>query len=310
MAIIKVRDVEYVRFTAPDLGRMREFLLDFGMTEAEGSSAGELRMRGTGDSPALHRTTVGPPGFAGLALRAASIRDLETLAKSERVAVEASSDPEGGSVVRLVDPNGYRVEVLAGQRRAPRGVAATRDGWNTSFAKARPNRTKRVAAGPSSVLRLGHVVLGVNDVGASWQWWHERFGLLLSDEVRAPDGGLAAVFIRCDRGSEPADHHTLNFAQIPGKPPAFHHAAFEVTDVDDLMVGHQLLKERGYKHSWGVGRHVLGSQVFDYWRDPWGNLIEHWTDGDLFAADVPASVADLPTMLGRQWGPPTPPDFV
>ena len=126
MAIIKVQDVEYVRFTAPDLGRMRSFLLDFGMTEAEGSSASELRMRGTGDAPVLHRTTVGPAGFAGLALRAASMKDLETLARAERVAVEASSDPEGGSVVRLVDPNGYRVEVLAGQRRAPMAAAAAR----------------------------------------------------------------------------------------------------------------------------------------------------------------------------------------
>jgi hypothetical protein len=44
--------------------------------------------------------------------------------------------------------------------------------------------------------------------------------------------------------------------------------------------------------------------------DPWGHLIEQWTDGDFFAGDVPPSVTDIPTMLGRQWGPPAPPDFV
>jgi len=32
---------------------------------------------------------------------------------------------------------------------------------------------------------------------------------------------------------------------------------------------------------WGVGRHNLGAQVFDYWADPWRHVHEHWTDTDL-----------------------------
>lgn len=120
---------------------------------------------------------------------------------------------------------------------------------------------------------------------------------------------LAAGFVRCDRGADPANHHTLNFAALPGKEPAFHHAAFEVADLDDLMVGHKHLKRGGYQHDWGVGRHILGSQVFDYWKDPFGNRIEHWTDGDLFDTDSPTNVTDLQTMLGNQWGPAAPSDF-
>jgi hypothetical protein len=76
------------------------------------------------------------------------------------------------------------------------------------------------------------------------------------------------------------------------------------------MVGHELLKERGYTHSWGIGRHILGSQVFDSWRGPLGHLIEHWTDGDFFGANAPTNVTDIPTILGRQWGAPAPPDIV
>ncbi len=60
------------------------------------------------------------------------------------------------------------------------------------------------------------------------------------------------------------------------------------------MAGHEHLKLAGYQQDWGVGRHVLGSQVFDYWRDPWGYRVEHWTDGDVFTADVPTNVADTP----------------
>lgn len=310
MSIIKVQDVEYVTFSAPDLARMREFLSDFGLTESDSSDKKVLRMRGTGDAPFVHKTQLGPAGFVGLALRARSVDDLELLAESQGVTVKDLPAPEQGRVVTLADPNGFVVEVVAGLPHAPRTPHEAAPGWNTTHHISRPNLAKRVTQGPSSVLRLGHVVLLVNDVAKTWAWWRDRFGLLMSDEVRAPDGAMAAAFIRCDKKSQLADHHSLNFAQVPGKAASFHHAAFEVPNLDDLMVGHERLKERGYTHSWGIGRHILGSQVFDYWRDPWGHLIEHWTDGDFFAADVPTSITDIPTMLGRQWGPPSPPDFV
>lgn len=75
------------------------------------------------------------------------------------------------------------------------------------------------------------------------------------------------------------------------------------------MADSQHLAAREYHHGWGVGRHILGSQVFDYWRDPWGHRVEHWTDGDLFNANAEANITDIPTMLGHQWGPAAPADF-
>jgi hypothetical protein len=44
------------------------------------------------------------------------------------------------------------------------------------------------------------------------------------------------------------------------------------------------MKAAGYKHFWGIGRHVLGSQLFDYWCDDDGHQFEHYTDGDIFTA--------------------------
>ena len=67
------------------------------------------------------------------------------------------------------------------------------------------------------------------------------------------------------------------------------------------------LKDAGRQAEWGVGRHVLGSQVFDYWRDPWGHTLEHWTDGDLFTAADGSNIASLQDLLGVQWGPQMPP---
>lgn len=67
----------------------------------------------------------------------------------------------------------------------------------------------------------------------------------------------------------------------------FSHAAFECIDLDDVAMGHAWLPERGWEHAWGMGRHLLGSQIFDYWRDPWYDKLEHYVDSDLFTADKP-----------------------
>ena len=109
------------------------------------------------------------------------------------------------------------------------------------------------------------------------------------------------AFMRCDRGDTHVDHHTLVCAGTG--EPGFNHAAFEVADVDDIMLGHQHLSGRGYEHAQGVGRHLLGSQIFDYWRDPWGNMVEHWTDGDLLNASTPPASHTIDAALSSQWGP-------
>ncbi len=310
MPITRVLNVESVRFGAPDLETMRTFLLDFGLREAEATGDGILRMRGTGVAPYIHETEQGDAGFRCVTLRVGSRADLEALAAADGVEIEPATGPGGGEQVVLTDPDGYRVEVVAGKLRAAPLAAAAPQAWNVGEQRDREGVAKRLVSAPASVLRLGHIVLAVTNMAATWAWWQSRFGLLVSDEVQAPNGDVAAMFVRCDCGAEAVDHHALNFAAIPGMPATFHHAAFEVADLDDLMVGNAFLAERGYVHDWGIGRHILGSQVFDYWKDPFGHRVEHWTDGDYFDASVPPNVADIPTMLGHQWGPAAPADFV
>ena len=60
------------------------------------------------------------------------------------------------------------------------------------------------------------------------------------------------------------------------------HSAYQVCDLDALAAGGEYLRERGYFRSWGIGRHIQGSQIFDYWRDPDGFMVEHFADGDMF----------------------------
>lgn len=305
MTPIKIEDVAYVRFRAPDLAEMKAFLDEFGLVIVEASES-RLVARGTGPAPVAHVTERGEPGFAGLGLRTATVDDLETLAGQEGLPTEALDLPGGGRRLLLTDPDGHRVEVVAGQADVAPLPLPARQAWNSAHGHERPRRIKRVPAGPAHVVRLGHVVLNVSDFRASERWYKERFGFITSDEIQASPEFTLGAFLRCDRGDTPTDHHTLFLAQSP-KGPGFNHAAFEVADLDDLMLGHERLKAAGRQAEWGIGRHILGSQVFDYWRDPWGHTLEHWTDGDLFTAADGSNVATLQDLLGVQWGPPAPP---
>ncbi len=303
MAVIKVEDIAHVRFAAPDLAVMRAFLEDFGMTVWE--EGGRLYGRASDGRPFVHVTESGDPAFLGVGFRAASLADLERLAAAEQVPVEDLGEPGGGKIVRLTDPDGYGVEIVAGQTVGEQVPGVADRSINTAAVKARVRESVRLDAAPAHVMRIGHAVLKVRDFRTSEQWYKERFGFLTSDEVEAAKDVPVGAFMRCDRGDRPSDHHTLFLAQLPGKPGLLH-AAFEVANLDDLMLGHQYLKAAKRKAAWGVGRHIMGSQIFDYWKDPFGNELEHWTDGDLFTAADPPKKMPMSALLAVQWGSPHP----
>lgn len=301
MSTIRIEDIAHVRFTAPNLDAMKTFLGEFGLTTVA-SDDGVLYARGAGSQPFVHATALGAPGFVALGLRAESVADLERLAAEEGVAVTPLTTPGGGFVVTLTDPDGYCVEVVAGQEKAAPLTLPGGADHNDAREKPRLRATLRVDAGPAHVVRLGHAVLEVKDFRASEAWYKARFGFITSDEIEAAPGFAIGAFMRCDRGDTPTDHHTLFLLQAP-TAPRFNHAAFEVADFDDLMCGHTHLKRAQRTPAWGVGRHILGSQIFDYWKDPWGHELEHWTDGDLFAAADGSRTATLQDLLAVQWGP-------
>jgi catechol 2,3-dioxygenase-like lactoylglutathione lyase family enzyme len=305
MSIVKATDIAYVRFRAPDLVQMASFLRDFGMFQVE-LAADRLFMRGYGESPFIHATERGDPGFAGYGIRLNSIADLAAIAAAEGTRIEPLDAPGGGQLVRLRDPDGYLVEVVAGQEPVAQLAVPDYGPWNHADRYPRQSATRRLPPGPSHVKRLGHIVIGVADFPRSEAWYKSRFGLLTSDQIEFEPGVPMGAFMRCDRGDRPCDHHTIAPMQLPG-PPAFNHAAFEVHHLDDLMLGHAHLKNVAAKHFWGIGRHIFGSQVFDYWTDPWGNTVEHWTDGDQFTAADPGGVCPISDLLAVQWGMPIPP---
>jgi catechol 2,3-dioxygenase-like lactoylglutathione lyase family enzyme len=299
--MIKVQDIAYVRFSAPDLDAMQRFAADFGL-ELTAREKDTLYHRGSDSSPYIHVTELGDAGFRGVAFEAGSAEDLMAASKLEGASpIEKLDAPGGGQVVRFTDPDGYQVEIVHGREQLEVLPVPIAEGVNRGSERQRLGSVHRPPTGPSSVKRLGHAVVRVANFRRSEEWYKSRFGFLSSDEVYLgePDNVITA-FMRCDRGDEYADHHTLLCVGIG--EPGFDHAAFEVEDVDAVMAGHDHLTSAGYDHHAGIGRHVLGSQIFDYWRDPWGHVLEHFTDGDLLNADYETGHHDPGTALGTAWG--------
>ena len=144
------------------------------------------------------------------------------------------------------------------------------------------------------------------------KWYTENFNIVPTDllYVEQNDGSRldVAIFAHIDRGTDHTDHHTIFLSQ--GKSTHVHHASFEVHDFDTQHLGHQWLTQKGYKSVWGIGRHILGSQIFDYWWDPTGNMIEHYADGDLVNDSTPVGHLPAGDESLAVWGPDVPQAFL
>ena len=302
-------EVAYVRFRMPDLALQGAFLSDFGLERLSHADdpAQKLYARGAGGRAFLYIGEQGAPKFLGLGFQMSSREELDVLAGLEGASpVRPIEGPGGGEYVRLVDPNGIEVDAVFGQAIDPVELIDPRPPMNTTERKGRIQEAVRLKPGPVCVRRIGHCVLEVRDFRISEAWYKRHFGFITSDEIYAGDEtNTVGAFMRCNLGDTPTDHHTVFL--IGGREPGVNHVAFEVDDWDNVMLGHDHLKTNGHEAHWGVGKHILGSQVFDYWKDPYGNVVEHYTDGDLFTADVPPKLEPVDKLLSVQWGHQMPP---
>ncbi|WP_198021415.1 VOC family protein [Burkholderia sp. WSM2232] len=255
-----------MRLSAPDLGRMQAFLEDFGMALAY-RDAKRLYMRGVGDTPFLHVTELGYPGVVsfGYELRDPSL--LDSVARlSGAQGVETLDAPGGGQRVRVIDPNGLTLELIAGQKRVerlePRVVVRGADGESRVLGAAR-------------VVRIAHTAYATPNLPGTIDWYQNAFGLLPTDElfVGSRDNAIGR-FCRVDLGDELVDHHVIFL--LRGARAGMHHVSYQVEGVDDIFFGFDHMTRQSHDHVRGIGRHALGSQIFNYWMSPFEQMHEHW----------------------------------
>lgn len=309
--VIKVHDLAWLEFEKPDLSKAETFARAFGFTTVH-RSASELTLRGSrAGAPCVIVRKSHRSRFIGTAFRSAAAEDLVRLANATGARVRRLPEHIGGLVVDVREPAGALVRVVADTIEHPALPAQTPLVLNTGSRVERSNTAQRPLRAPANVERLGHVVLQSTKYIESLNWFLDHLGLIVSDFLFFPgqrERGPTMSFIRCDRGATPADHHTL--AMTLGPRNRYVHSAYQVSDLDALAAGGEHLGDLGYRRSWGIGRHIQGSQIFDYWRDPDGFLVEHFTDGDMFDSTLEPGWGEMTASNLAQWGPPATADFL
>jgi hypothetical protein len=309
--VIKVADIAWLEFEKPDLVRAEAFAHAFGFATVLRTGT-ELLLRGTdAGAPCVIVRRGASSRFLAAAYRAQDEADLLRLADATGTQTKPLPEAIGGLTVDLVDPSGVPVHVVAGMHALDSLPSHTPHTFNVGHELRRVNATQRPPREPATVQRLGHLVLQTTKYLETLNWYLDNLGMIVSDFLYFPgqrDRGPTMSFIRCDRGSIPADHHTLALALGPAN--RYVHSAYQVCDLDALAAGGEYLRERGYFRSWGIGRHIEGSQLFDYWRDPDGFMVEHFADGDMFDSSLEPGWAPFTASGLAQWGPPASKDFL
>lgn len=244
----EITHLRSIGITAPDLpGLVRFYEQTWGLRRVGQDGAGTVYLRASGPE---HHVVALSPG-SGRALRlislgAASPADVDLLAaRLRRLGVGLTAGPAprdlpgGGYAVRFADPEGRAIEVSAG------------------LAEHEP-------AGDDGPQRLSHIVLNAPALPLSKAFYTDVLGFRVSDWYEND----LMVFLRCN-----SQHHCV--VLTPNDWPTINHVAFEVGDVDAVMRALGRMRAAGYDSIWGPGRHGPGGNVFCYFTDPAGNVIEY-----------------------------------
>ncbi|QUM74407.1 VOC family protein [Sphingopyxis granuli] len=282
-AVVRAAALAHVRFSRRDPEAMARFLVDFGFVALGG---GFFRAHGDGAPWAVEVVTGSEDAFLGCAFAAEREEDLQIFADAVGSSLTALDAPGGGRCVKTVDPSGYEVQLVFGAEQA-NAISDPTNPFpvNGPGLAIRVNETVRPSIAPAPVFKLGHVVLQTPNFQATSEWYMRHFGLIPTDVQYLPDESPILGFYRLNRGDTPTDHHTL--ALLAGGEPRLLHVSTETSTIDALGQGQHHLKTQGWTHFWGIGRHELGSQIFDYWKDSVGDEWEHYIDGDMMTIDYP-----------------------
>jgi catechol 2,3-dioxygenase len=242
--IIAIRSVE---LGVPDLEQAEGFYGDVWGLHVSARVEGALYLRSTG--PDHHVLALRPhskPEILSVSFRAKDAAALDQIAKC---IVSANGtvltppgqnlEPDGGFVLKVATPEGYILRFHAGDRFLPE--AETR---------------------PSLPFRLSHVNLNCRDIEATARFFQDALGFVQTDRSRAMS------FLRCN-----SDHHAVVLADsgIDG----LNHVAFMMPGWESVMLGSGRMIDNGFPIGWGVGRHGPGNNVFAYFVDPFGFVIEY-----------------------------------
>lgn len=304
-----VRHLHHFALGVPDVQVQKTFYEDFGLTGKTAGNGAIMRCVGRDQDQVvlveskerkLHHISFGATeeGLADVKRRAEKYPGVKM--------VEAPNEsPYPG--IWFTDSDGMLYNVQVGEPAPSNGghQPVTKQpafAMNTPGNYGRMNRKGSIEADAKVVPhRLGHLIHFTPELDRKLKFYQDVLGLVLSDRSEH-----LIAFLRPPGGS---DHHVV--AMVLDEKPGFHHASFEVDDIDRIGMGGQNMLRKGYRNGWGVGRHALGSNFFWYIRDPHDGLAEYFCDIDYIADDSKWEAKNWPLDLSFYvWGPEPGADFV
>ncbi|KAE8405431.1 Glyoxalase/Bleomycin resistance protein/Dihydroxybiphenyl dioxygenase [Aspergillus pseudonomiae] len=311
---VHLQRLGHMRYQHPSLDEIERFMLDFGMQIAKKTEE-EIWFKGYGPDPYVYYARKGPKKFLGGAFVAQSQEEFDKASKlpSAGPVQDLGDAPGGGSIVTITDPEGFPFNVVYGQT-----TPATETKYpehiilNYTDEKSRQRKFNRFETGPAAVHKLGHFGLCTQQFDTLLSFYTSTFNIVPTDLLYVEKDNkrqIVTMFAHIDLGEAMSDHHSFFLSANP-QAAHVHHCSFEVHDYDTQHLGHQWLAQKGYESVWGIGRHVLGSQIFDYWWDTTGNMVEHYADGDLVNKHTPIGYVQAGSESLAVWGPDVPAAFL
>ncbi|MGB0387884.1 MAG: VOC family protein [Ardenticatenaceae bacterium] len=282
-SLIQVKKLSHVGLNVRDVESQVNFYSQMvGLGESGRDEAGRVYLRCNSNHHALVLIPSAESGIDHFALDVGGKAELDAAARAldqAGISYESNlSDELGqGNALRLRDPSGFVVELVAGMEQVD------------------PNYGVR-AVQPR---KFQHLTLRTPHLEANLEFYTQVLGFRISDWV-----GENMVWLRCN-----PDHHGIACSRYPR--PMMHHLAFEVVGIGQLVHQAEHLCRHDHTLLYGPGRHGPGANLFIYFHDTEQNIIEFSADMQQIWDDHhhQPKVWDPNQRWSNMWGPHSRPEF-
>ena len=297
---VGIHSIDHFALAVPDLQEAERFITAFGLRIRHAHDELELRVEGNEHLWARVSKAAGQKKrleYVSLACYASDLEALRAQVITAGGLIAPQHERAGNDGFWFTNPDGLLMQIKVAPKTMPDVKTSLRDASTSAGARAAPPRSEAPIARPA---RLAHLALFTSNVSRAVDFHQRALGVMVSDRARE-----LIAFTFAPHGS---DHHLLAFLKSNG--PGLHHCSWDVLSIGSIGLAAERLRGAGYSHQWGLGRHVLGSNYFNYISDRWGQWWEHISDIDYIPKDTQWDGGNYDEVDGFYlWGPTVPTDF-